>query len=126
MCGTENETKLRVDVIDSSHRSWPMALRSIETDGRRGTLLIDADGWLSARQCLIVAFAADENVAGHLLFRLDTASTGPRPNRPAIAAHLDDVAVRPGFDDATVRKLLVEAAKKHAKSLRVRKLVDFE
>ena len=116
---------LRVDVIDSWHKQWPAVLSAIERDGRRAKLQVDSDGWLSARQCLLVAFK-DNSIAGHLVFSIQPGAwANVSAARPAIEAHQDDLGVRPGFSDAEVRKLLVEAATRQAKILRCRRLVDF-
>src|SRR5690349_5163296 len=61
---------MRVDVVDSWHKCWPMVLNEIERTGRRQKLMVDSDGWLSARQCLLVAFNRDNAVAGHLVFSI--------------------------------------------------------
>jgi hypothetical protein len=119
-----NASTLRVDVVDSWHKQWPTVLNEIERDGRRSKLLVDADGWLSARQCLLVAFK-DDTVAGHLVFSIQPGSTGVNSARAPIEAHQDDLGVRPGFSEAEVRALLVDAAMRQAKALRCRRLVDF-
>ena len=116
---------LRVDVVDSWHKQWPSVLQEIDRQGQRERLMVDADGWLSARQCLLVAFNRDNAVAGHLVFSIQPRFGGPDVTRVPIEAHQDDLRVRPGFGDDEVRKLLVEAATHHAKSLRVRRLVNF-
>ncbi|CAN5604441.1 hypothetical protein BH09PLA1_BH09PLA1_18760 [soil metagenome] len=119
-----NTASLRVDVVDSWHKQWPTVRNEIERDGRRAKLLVDADGWLSARQCLLVAFK-DTAIVGHLVFSLQPGSGGVNSTRPPIEAHQDDLGVRPGFSDAEVRKLLVDAATRQAKALRCRRLVNF-
>src|SRR5262245_64086592 len=116
---------LRVEVIDSWHTCWPTALADMERLGKRDALLIDHDGWLSARQCLLVAFG-ECAVAGHLIFQIQPSSEpSESSDRPAVEAHLDDLDVRPGFSDAEVRTLLLDAASRRARSLRCRRLVGF-
>jgi hypothetical protein len=119
-----NTAALRVDVVDSWHKQWPTVLKEIEREGGRSKLLVDADGWLSARQCLLVAFK-DNAVAGHLVFSIQPGMSNISLHRPPIEAHQDDLGVRPGFSDAEVRKLLVDAATRQAMALRCRRLVDF-
>jgi hypothetical protein len=122
---TEAETgSLRVDVVDSWHKQWPSVLNEIERDGRRGKLWVDADGWLSARQCLLVAFK-DNTVAGHLVFSIQPMFGNHDVSRVPIEAHQDDLGVRPGFSDEEIRKLLVDAATERARALRCRRLVNF-
>src|SRR3954471_998360 len=127
MCGTENKSStIYVDVIDSWHKRWPQVLKQIETDGGRGKLMVDRDNWLSARQCLLVAFNGDD-VAGHLGFRMSPMAVEQQPeeSRHAIEAHLDDLSVRTGFDEPQVRQLLMDCARRYAGALRVNKLVNF-
>ena len=115
----------RVEVVDSWHKCWPTVLSEIERQGGRDNLCVDADGWLSARQSLLVAFK-DNAIAGHLVFSIrPMASTTSDVVRVPIEAYQDDLIVRPGFSNDEVRKLLVESATQHAKSLRCRRLVNF-
>ena len=65
-----NKTSIRVELVDNWHAYWPAVLEAIASCGQLEALSIDADGWLSARQVLLVAFARDKSVAGHLCFQL--------------------------------------------------------
>jgi hypothetical protein len=123
--GEGSMNTLRVDVVDSWHKCWPNVLKEIEQQGRRERLMVDADGWLSARQCLLVAFNRDNAVAGHLVFSIQPMSGAADVSRVPIEAHQDDLGVRVGFSDDEVRRLLVDAATRQAKSLRCRRLVNF-
>src|SRR5205085_2158556 len=58
---------LRVELVDNWHAQWPAVLGAIDAMGQRDALCVDVDGWLSARQVLLVAFS-DKNVAGHVCF----------------------------------------------------------
>jgi hypothetical protein len=126
---------LRIDFVDNWHKQWPAVLKAIEATGQRDALLVDQDGWLSARQCLLVAFDADQ-IVGHLVFRIQPsgvssgvpASAGMRSltERPRVDAHLDAVGVKPGLCGAEVRALLMDAATRRAQSLRCRSLIGFE
>lgn len=116
---------MRVDVVDSWHKCWPIVLTEIERTGRREKLMVDSDGWLSARQCLLVAFNKDNAIAGHLVFSIQPMFGSADVARVPIEARQDDLGVRPGFSDGEVRKLLIDAATQHAKSLRCRRLVNF-
>ncbi len=125
--GNGGALKLRVDVVDSWHKQWPSVLDTIGTQGRREHLMVDADGWLSARQCLLVAFDREQRMAGHLVFRIQPRSnSGANSTRPIVEAKLDDVGITPGFSEGEVRALLLDAAAKKARSLRCRKLVGFD
>ena len=57
----------RIELVDSDHKQWPQVLRVLNQHGQRNSLCIGDDGWLSARQSVLVAFI-DEKVAGHLAF----------------------------------------------------------
>jgi hypothetical protein len=118
---------VRVDLVDNWHKQWPAVLKAIESTGQRETLLVDADGWLSARQCLLVAFEQDQ-IVGHLVFRIqpsgatESASTAVRPR---VDAHLDALGVKPGLCGAEVHKLLLDAATRRARALRCKSLIGF-
>jgi hypothetical protein len=120
-----NKDVLRIELIDSFHVRWPSVLSQIDRDGGRGRLRVERDDWLRARQCLLVAFRGDEDVIGYAVFHLAPGIKRLEDKRPAVEAHLDDLAVRTGLGQADVRQLLLEAAREHALSLNVRKLVDF-
>src|SRR6476646_948519 len=101
--GKSEETGLRIDLVDNWHKQWPAVLKAIESTGQREALLVDHDGWLSARQCLLVAFD-QEKIVGHLVFSIQPsgASSGaPAPigtrslsSRPRVDAHLDAMDVK--------------------------------
>jgi ribosomal protein S18 acetylase RimI-like enzyme len=123
-----NDVGVRIDLVDNWHKNWPDVLSAIEKNGHRNALLMDHDGWLSARQCLLVAFDRDE-VVGHLVFRIQPIgaerSLGAA-SRPGVEAHFDALGVKPGLADSAVRRLLLEAATRRAQSLRCLTLVGFE
>ena len=119
---------LRVDLIDSWHKRWPLVLSDIDRIGRRNVLMLDPDGWLSARQCVLVAFD-DERVAGHLVFRIEPAISqhlDEKSARRVVEAKLDDFGVRAGADPTKVRDMLLDAANRYATSLRCYRQVGFD
>jgi hypothetical protein len=119
---------LRVQLVDSWHKQWATVLGDMDRLGKRGALMLDSDGWLSSRQCVLVAFDRD-NVAVHLVFRIEPMIAQHLDEATAkryVEARLDDVGVRPGFGERQVRDLLVEAAKRYATSLRCQRLVGFD
>jgi len=123
-----DEAALRIDLVDNWHKQWPAVLKAIEQTGQREALLVDQDGWLSARQVLLVAFERDQ-IVGHLVFRIQPSghpTPAPVPSRPGVEAHLDALGVTPGLCDAEVRQLLIGAATRRALSLRCQALVGFE
>lgn len=133
--GNSQEAGLRIDFVDNWHKQWPAVLKAIESTGQREALLVDHDGWLSARQCLLVAFE-QEQIVGHLVFSIQPSgvSSGVPASadmrslnaRPRVDAHLDAMDVQPGLSGAQVRSLLMDAATRRARSLRCRSLIGFE
>ena len=97
-----------VDLVDNWHPRWREVLDAIEYVGQRNALSIDRDGWLSARQSLLVAFV-DDAIAGHLCF-------GVQPDRASnVRARLESMEVQPGFDRDEIQCSLLVAAQKRSK-----------
>jgi hypothetical protein len=48
---------LRIEQVDNWHKAWDDVLAFLTRQGAAKKLRIDKDGWLSARQILLVAFA---------------------------------------------------------------------
>jgi hypothetical protein len=114
----------RVELIDNWHKKWPATLALIKKLGAHACLMIDEDGWLSARQNLLVAFEAGQPLA-FLCF-----SVQPMLRDGAIVVDAGHVAVEAsvdgsGFDaDADRKKLarqLLEAAMNRALELGCKK-----
>ncbi len=89
---------VRIETVDNWHKSWPRVLAALTRRGARKNLLVESDGWLSARQIVLAAFAGDV-VVGFLCFHIEPGLRG------AINAHgdLNDVApsfARLGIDNA--------------------------
>jgi hypothetical protein len=106
----ESVEKTRIEIVDHWNARWPEVLKLIDRLGHRGALRIDEDGWLSARQSVIVAFV-DDKPAAHLCFHIDPVGAGE------VEAQLDAV----GFSSAEASRLLGEAlsvaAAGHARKL---------
>jgi hypothetical protein len=117
---------LRIETVDNWHKHWPCVLDAIDAAGQKKSLRVDANGWLSARQVLLVAFApASNKVAGHLCFRLSPAAD--HDGEVLVEAHLDALGVQPGFEKLSVHveSKLLDAAKRRARALKCRRLVGF-
>ncbi|MGD0461735.1 MAG: hypothetical protein ABSB74_04525 [Tepidisphaeraceae bacterium] len=103
--------KARIEVVDHSHARWPAVLKLIGRLGDRNTLLLDEDGWLSARQSVLAAFVGDKP-AGYLIFHIHPLGDG------RVEARLDAA----GFSSAEVNRLLSTAlshtATQHARKLK--------
>ena len=85
----------RIELIDNWHKNWEAALLMITNLGALDCLMIDEDGWLSARQNLFVAYVGQKPI-GFLCFRVQPQhKTGPialEDGRPALQV------VRSGID----------------------------
>lgn len=108
---------LRIEPIDNWHSAWPLVLRFVEQHGDARALHIDGDGWLSARQVLLVAFVGDQ-VAAYVCFSV-------APGKTCIEATLDDYALAPKFAGRRIESALNHAAMARAESLGCEKLKGF-
>jgi hypothetical protein len=111
---------LRVEIVDNWHRNWPTVLSTLEEQGQREALAVDDDGWLSARQVLLVAFDEEENVAGHVCFHVNPASA---EGKLEIEARVDAFGTRE--HDEEIERTLWSAARQRAGALKCDKLVGF-
>ena len=117
---------LRIEPVDNWHAQWPSVLSSIEQAGQRKALLVDMDGWLSARQVLLVAFSQAQNVqqvAGHICFRIMPITDAA--GQVVVQAHLDAFGVKPGFEKLEIDSALKLAAQQRAADLKCSTLVGF-
>jgi hypothetical protein len=107
--GLSEKTAGRVQVVDSYDARWPLVMKLIERLGYRHVLMLDEDGWLSARQSVVVAFVERRPVA-FLCFHVNPV------NRTCIEARLDAI----GFESGKTEQLadaLREGALRHAQEL---------
>ncbi len=102
--------KTRIEIVDHWNARWPEVLKLIDRLGHRDTLRIDEDGWLSARQSVVVAFVDDEPAA-HLCFHIDPVGAG------RVEAQLDAVGFSSAEASRLLTKALSEAAASHARKL---------
>src|SRR4051794_23562535 len=59
----------RVELVDNWSDRWNETLGMLDTLGQRDVLRVDEEGWLPARQNLLVAFSGTRAV-GYLCFRV--------------------------------------------------------
>jgi len=119
----KNETlNLRIEPVDNWHAQWPAVLSAIESAGQRNALSVDMDGWLSARQVLLVAFNEAE-VAGHLCFRIMPIADAA--GNIIVQARLDAFGVKPGFEKLEIDHALKTAAQQRAVALKCSRFVGF-
>jgi hypothetical protein len=117
MCTLSEEFRaatVQIERVDNWHARWSEVLDAIDFVGERNALSIDADGWLSARQNLFVAFVG-EAIAGHLCFRVEPAT---RAGTRVVEARLESQALQPGFARVEIEPQLHAAAQRRAGSLR--------
>jgi hypothetical protein len=100
----------RIEAVDHSHARWPAVLKLISRLGDRSVLLLDEDGWLSARQCALVAFTADKPAA-YLIFRVHPLGEG------RVEARLDAMGFGSPDPANLMRKALSEAALRYCRRL---------
>jgi hypothetical protein len=127
MCTQEksrkNETtNLRIELVDNWHAQWPAVLSAIELAGQREKLSVDMDGWLSARQVLLVAFNEQE-VSGHLCFRI--VPVADAAGQVTVQARLDAFGMKPGFEKLEIDVALKTAAQQRATALKCSRCVGF-
>jgi hypothetical protein len=110
--------RTRVEVVDSYHKDWPVALRLIDRHGQRERFGIEADGYLPARRSLLVAFVEDQP-AGHLCFTVTpVVERTDSTLRTRLEAQVDGRAVADGFTDPDLPGRLEQAARQRAAELK--------
>ena len=102
--------KPRIEIVDHSSARWPEVLSLIERLGQRRALRIDEDGWLSARQSVVVGFIND-TPAGYLCFSIRPIGSG------RVEAELDAMAFSNREAERLLRKPLCGAARERARRL---------
>ncbi len=90
---------------------WPAILKLIGRLGDRDALLLDEDGWLSARQIVLAAFV-DDKPAGYLIFHIYPVGDG------RVEARLDAMRFASADTTQILRKALSDAALRHCKRLK--------
>jgi ribosomal protein S18 acetylase RimI-like enzyme len=108
---------VRIEPVDNWHSAWARVLAFVEKHGDTDKLQIDDDGWLSARQVLVVAFVGDQ-IAAHLCFSV-------APGKTCIEATLDNHAIAPKFRGRGIEPRLLRVAVERAASLGCEKLRGF-
>lgn len=114
-----------VELVDNWHDAWPRVLAAIDRFGDRKSIMVDADGWLSARQNLLVAFE-NRRIAGYIVFRVQPAIGRRKPGVACIEARLDSAAVDVPYRNRGIEKVLCEAAIKRARELKCTEISGLE
>ena len=115
----------RIDLVDNWHKDWSKVLRALGEYGDRASLHVDSDGWLSARQNLLVAFVEDEPAA-HVCFHVEPAQRESRSKRACVEAQLDSYGIAPKFCGQGIEHGLRKAALERASTLKCQKLRGFD
>lgn len=114
--------KVRIEPVDNWHAQWGDVLSSIDSTGNLEALHVDHDGWLSARQVLLVAFN-EAQVAGHICFRIMPIADDA--GNVLVQAQLDSMGVKPGFESLEIGPALRQAAQLRAAALKCTRFVGF-
>ena len=115
----------RVDLVDSWHKDWPNVLRAVDEYGSRASLHLDDEGWLSARQNLLVAFVNNQPAA-HVCFHVEPAQRESKKARACVEAKLDSYGIDPRFCGHGIEHDLRKAALDRANMLKCQKLLGFD
>ena len=114
----------RVELMDNWNRRWPAATALIERLGGRECLMVDEDGWLSARQNVLVAIVGGEPI-GFLCFSvqpmLREGVLVKEDGQVEVEASVDGSGVTPEFDRKKIARQLLEAAMNRALELGCKK-----
>lgn len=115
----------KIGVVDNWHPQWSKVFQSAGDGPLRR--LVQEDGWLPARQNLLVAFV-DERVAGHLCFSVapERSQDSGDPPHHLIGAEVDSFSVEPGFHDSGIEEALRSAAIARARELNCQALRGFD
>jgi GNAT superfamily N-acetyltransferase len=112
------KTPLRIESVDNWHDAWKAVCAHVAKFGDAKKLRIDADGWLSARQVLLVAFVGRQ-IAAHVCFSVS-------PGKTCLEAKLDSHGTVPKFRGRGIAEQLGREAVERAESLGCKKLRGFK
>jgi hypothetical protein len=114
----------RIETIDNWHRKWDAVLGMISRLNGADCLMLDEDGWLSARQVLLVAFVGGAPV-GYLCFRVQPQERNGiillDGGKPILEATVVGQDVDADYDRKRISRQLLEAAMNRALELRCRR-----
>lgn len=109
----------RVEIVSSDDARWPTVLELIDRLGQRSALDLDEDGWLPARQSVLVAFV-DDQPAAHLCFHLHPI------DHHRVEARLDAIGFEPATSSQQLSKKLRAEALRHARMMNCTSFKGFE
>jgi hypothetical protein len=117
-------SKIRVETADNWHPEWSAVLAAVQRSGQDDALMIDRDGWVSARQTILVAFNG-RRVVAYLAFHVAPMHTPAgvvmvEHGRAVLEARLDAIWVAPDAADHGLDQVLTGMAESHALMLQCR------
>lgn len=116
--------KVRIEAVDNWHPEWSVVLAAILRSGQEESLMVDEDGWLSARRTVLAAFGG-RRVVAYLCFHV-APMTCPEGRialehgRPLLEARLDALWVAPDAAGQGLDRVLTGMAESHAIMLQCR------
>jgi len=125
MCAIKSENlsrssgALRIESVDNWHRAWNEVLKLVESHGGSKNLRVDKDGWLSARQVLVVAFVG-KVPAAYLSFIVSPSKDG------CVEARHVSHGIDSGFAARGIESQLYQAAVERTKALGCETLRGFK
>lgn len=105
---------ITVGVVDHWHKQWQAVLEFVQSSGHHELVAGDANGWLSARKCVLAAFV-EGRVAGFLAFHVVPVMG---EFGVELFGKLDALVVRAGEKSADeIERELLERAGAHARDV---------
>lgn len=107
----------RIGIVDNWHPSWNRVQSSFAKPLAGTRSLLQPDGWLPARENLLVAFI-DEEVAGHVCFRIEPNQSIEKGKRVGVSAEVDSFGINPMYANLGIAQVLRDAAEARARELK--------
>jgi hypothetical protein len=108
-----------IEAVEPAHSAWRSVLALVERTGDRRKLLLDRDGWLSARQIVLTGLLNRKPVA-YLAFHIEPSG------KACLEAVLDAYGIDKSHAGRRIERELWNAAVNQAKELRCTGLVGFD
>ncbi len=126
MMEPSNAKQPRIGFVDNWHPNWNRVRNSVAQQARGAPSLVQSDGWLPARENLLVAFMDDDVVVGHLCFRVEPEPVR-RDGRPGcVSAEVDSFGVDPAYESMGIAQVLRDAGRTRARELNCGQLRGFD
>lgn len=129
MTGMMEPTKTRqprIGIVDNWHPNWNRVRNSVALQSHGTRSLVQPDGWLPARENLLVAFVDDDVVAGHVCFRVEPEPAHRDGQHGCVSAEVDSFGVDPAYENMGIAQVLRDAAQARARELHCGQLRGFD